>query len=98
MRDLPLTVPLEQSEYVGSSGIGTRHLPRPAFDFQVNDRNGPDDFNACKAGADVRRRAIRSDPLEYVFDRAGIFDSLTVARDSCGRMESRTHPISITSA
>ncbi len=27
MRNLPLAIPLEQSEYVGSSGIGTSQLP-----------------------------------------------------------------------
>src|SRR5271169_506686 len=96
MRDLPCAVPLEQSEYVGSPGIGARQLPGPAFDFQMNNSDALDDFNACKAGTDVRRRAVLSDPLEHVFDRAGIFDSLTVARDGCGRMESRAHQISVT--
>src|ERR1700733_838878 len=96
MRDLPLAVPLEQSEYVGSPGMGTRQLPRPALDFQMNDRDALDDFNACKAGTNVWCRTVLSDPLEDVFDRAGIFDSLTVARDGCGGMESRAHQVSVT--
>jgi hypothetical protein len=45
MRDLPLAVPLEQSEYVGRPGIGTRQFARPAFDFQMNDSDALDDFD-----------------------------------------------------
>src|SRR5216683_3736783 len=62
----------------------------------MNDSDALDDFNACKAGTDVRCRTVLSDPLEHGFDRAGIFDSLTVARDRCARMESRPHQISVT--
>src|ERR1700722_11350278 len=97
MGDFPFAVPLGQREHVGSAGIGARQLSGPAFDFQVNDSDALDDFNARKAGTDIRCRTILSDPLEYVFNRAGIFDPLTVARDGCARMESRPHQISVTS-
>src|ERR1700759_5029026 len=95
MRHLPLSVPLEQCEYVGRAGIGTSQFARPAFDFKMNNRDTLDDFNARKARTDVRRRTVLSDPLENVFDRAGIFDSLTVTGDGCGRMKSRAHQIPV---
>ena len=79
MGDLPFAVPLEQSEYVRSSGVGTRQLAGPAFDFQMNDSDALDNFNACKAGTDMRCRTVLSDPLKHMFDGAAVFDSLTVA-------------------
>ena len=50
MRDLPLAVPLDQSEYVGSSRLGTRQLARPAFDFQMNDSDALYDLDSAKRG------------------------------------------------
>ncbi len=78
MRDLPLAIPLEQGEYVGSSGFGSSQLAGPALNLQMNDGDALDDLDTCEARTDIRCRTVLSDPLEHVFNRAGIFDPLTV--------------------
>lgn len=96
MRDLPLTVPLEQSEYVGSTGIGARQLARPVLYFEMNNSDTLDDFYACEARIDVRSRTVLVDPLKHMFHRPRILHSLTVAGDGCRRMKGRAHEITIT--
>jgi hypothetical protein len=91
-------VALEQGDYVGSSSIGASQLARPALNFQMNDSDALDDLDACKARIDIRCRAVLSYSLEYVFNRATIFDPLTVAGDGCGRMKSGAHEVSVTGA
>ena len=96
MRDLPLIIPLEQREYVGSAGIGSSQLARPVLYFQMNYRDTLDDLDAGEARIDIRCRTIFVDPLEDVFNGARILHSLTVARDGCGRMKRRVHEIAVT--
>src|SRR5580692_8544991 len=61
----------------------------------MNDSDALYDFDACKAGNYVRCRTVLSNPLENVFDRAGIFAPLAIAGDGCGRMESGAHQIPV---
>jgi hypothetical protein len=98
VRDLPLSITLEQSKYIGSSGIGAGQLTRPSLHFQMHDSDALDDFDACKSRIDIGCRSVCGDPLENVLHGATIFDSLTVAGDGCGRMKSRAHEFAIARA
>src|SRR5450631_1025332 len=64
----------------------------------MNDGNAFDDLDACEARIDIRGGAVLSDPTKHVFNRAGIFDPLTIAGDGGGRMKSRAHEISVACA
>src|SRR5215467_3092426 len=81
VRNLPLTVALQQSEYIGSVGVGSSQLTRPVFDFEMDDGDRLDDLDACEAWGDIRRRAILVDPLKHMFYRTRIFDSLAESGD-----------------
>ena len=98
MGDLPFAIALEQGEHVRSSGIGPRQLAGPVLNFEMNDSDALNDLDASEARIDIRGRAVCGDPLEHMFYRAAIFNSLTVARDGCGRMKSRTHEIAVACA
>src|SRR5215475_1559645 len=98
VRDFPFPIAVEQREYVGSPGVGSRQLAGPVLHFQMNDGDRLDDFNAREARGDIRRRTIFVDPLEHVLYRARVFDSLAVAGDGGGRMKGRTHEIAVASA
>ena len=98
MRDLPFAVTLEQGKHIRSSSIGPRQLAGPALNFQMNDRDALNDLDASEARIDIRSRAVCGDPLEHMFYRAAIFNSLTVAGDGCGRMKSRTHEFAVACA
>ena len=98
MGDLPLAIPLEQREYIGSSGIGSSQLAGPVLNFKMDDGDAFDDLDACEARIDIRCWAVLGDPLENMFNGATIFDSLTVAGDGCGWMKSRPHEIALAHA
>ena len=95
LRDLPLAVPLEQSENLGNAGIRSGQLSRPALDFEVHDGDGFEDLNAREPWMDIRRRAILFDPIEQVLDRSAVFDPLTVAGYGGLRVKSRPHQFAI---
>src|ERR1700760_4506372 len=61
----------------------------------MNNRDALDDLDSCEARTDSWCRAILRDPLEHVLYRPTIFNPLTVAGDSGGRMKSRAHEISV---
>jgi len=64
----------------------------------MNDGDALDDLDACEARIDIRCWAVLRDPLENMLNGTAVFDSLTVARDGCGRMKSGTHEISVACA
>jgi hypothetical protein len=98
MRDLPFAIPLEQREHVRSSSIGPRQLARPVLNFQMHNSDALDDLDAREARIDIRSRAVCGDPLEHMFYRAAILNSLTVPGDGCGRMKGRTHEFAVARA
>src|SRR5690242_12677605 len=98
MGDLPFAVPFEQGEHIRSSSIGPRQLAGPVLNFQMNDSDALNDLDASEARIDIRSRAVCGDPLEHMFYRAAIFNSLTVAGYGCGRMKSKTHEIAVACA
>src|ERR1017187_8536944 len=61
----------------------------------MNNGDAFDDLDTCEAGIDIWRRAVLGDPLEHVFNRATIFDPLTVAGDGCERMKGGAHEIAV---
>src|SRR5262252_2967907 len=98
MRNLPFTVALEQSKYIGSMRIGSGQLTGPILYFEMNDGNTLNDLNACEARVYGWRRTILIDPLKHMFNRTRILHSLTVSGDGGGRMESGPHEVSFTGA
>jgi hypothetical protein len=79
MSDFPLAIPFEQSEYVGSPGIGSGQLTRPVLYLKMYDGDTLDDLDAGEAGNNIRCRTVFVDPLKHVFYRARILYCLTIA-------------------